>query len=182
MLCRTGAYLHATTVVGSSLALKYSLYLAELSAHFLHHCLCCTPYGSHCESAEEEGSHAADESTHENLRIHQVHLEVVHVVEHVGTLRVEDVACGVDKLLSLLNGAHHGNLYLLNIRGKQCQSRQCGTADGEALACGCRGVAESVESVGAVAHFLAQLAHLSVAASIVGYWTIGVGGKRDAEG
>ena len=178
MLSGTGGNLNARAIVGSGLALKYSGNLTELAAHFFNHLLGSTAHGLHCKTAEQEGSHGTDECTHQHLRVHQVHLEVVH--------EVGDGGLGGTDHLALHVGHHHvgtihGNLDFLDIRGQKCQSGKCGRTDGEALTRSGRGVAKCIQGIGAVAHFLTQLAHLGVTTGIVGNRTVGVGGQCDTQ-
>lgn len=176
-----GAYLHTTTIVGRGLAFKDALYLAELTAHFLHHRFGCTSYGAHCQAAEKEGCHRTEEGADEHLGIDEVHLEEVDEVNGGGIGRVEEVAGSVNVLLAVLHGSYHGYLYLLDVGSEEGESREGCRTDGEALTSGCGGVAESVEGVCALTHFLAQSAHLRIASSVVGDGTVSVGGKCDAE-
>ena len=70
---------------------------------------------------------------------------------------------------------------LLNVGGEEGEAGEGGRADGKAFAGGGGGVAQRVESIGALAHAFAQTAHLGVAAGIVGNGAVGVGGEGDAE-
>ena len=81
----------------------------------------------------------------------------------------------------MLADALQTDAYLLHIRGQQGQTREGGRPYGKALARGGGGVAQRVEGIGAVAHFLAQARHFSVATCVVGYGSVGIGGQGDAQ-
>ena len=97
MLGSTRGNFYAGTVVGRGLTLEDTFDLAELTAHFLDHLLGGTAHGFHREAAEQEGGHGTDESAHEDARVHQVHLEVVHEVGDGGLGGGDDLALEVRK-------------------------------------------------------------------------------------
>ena len=82
MLCRTGGDSYTTAIVGSGFAIKDSFDGTELMPHLLNHLLGSTAHGSHRQAAEEKRYHAADEHSHNDLRVHEVDLEIHHEVGH----------------------------------------------------------------------------------------------------
>ena len=74
---------HAAGIVRCRFSFEYALDLTELSPYFLHHALGGATYGIHRKPAEQECHHRADEGSHQNVRIHQRDLEIVHQVQNV---------------------------------------------------------------------------------------------------
>src|SRR5699024_9201021 len=108
-------------------------------------------------SGKDEGEHGAHKQAHQH--------------GGVGEGQVNGQAIGLQV---------HG--HDVHIGYQQSQSGEGGGANGKALAGGGGGVAQRVESVGAVAHFLAQAGHFGDAAGVVRHGAVGVGGQGDAQG
>ena len=125
--CRAclGAQVHAAGIVGIGLAVHQTGDLTELTAHLQHHALGGTAHGVHGEGGEHEGQAGADEQTHQHHGVHEAEILEGDVSAYL--------------------------LDLLDVGGHQGQSGQSGGADGEALAGGGGGVAQRVQSVGALA-------------------------------
>ena len=81
---------------------------------------------------------------------------------------------------------------VLGVGGEQHQRGQAGGADGIALGHRLGGVADRVQRVGDLAHFLRQIGHFGDAAGVVGNRAIGIerhdhagqrqhGGRRDGD-
>ena len=174
-----GGDLHAALVVGRAFAGEYALDFAELATDLNHHLGGGAAHGVHRESAEQEGHHGSDEYACENGGVHQGNVVVVEDVEYAGVGRGYPLPCHGNYLFA---GAFEGYLDFFDVGGQQGECRERGAAYREALA-GCRrGVAEGVEHVGAFADFRIEFAHLCVAARVVGYWAVSVGGEGYAEG
>ena len=82
MLGSSRTNFNTATIVGRGLAFEDSFDFAELAAHFIDHLSRGTSDGTHSESAEQEGSHRANEYTYKYARVHQRHLEVFHHFGH----------------------------------------------------------------------------------------------------
>ena len=176
VLSGTCGNLYATAIVGRACALKDTGNLLKLSAHLDDHLLGSATHGFHRQTAEQEGGHCTDESAYEDAWIHQVHLEIVHEGGDVLDLSEH----GLHGRVTFGGHACYGFLDFFNVGSEQGQRRQCSRTNGESLTRSGGRVAQCIEGVGAVAHFLAQFAHLGVTTGIVGNGAVGIGGQRDA--
>ena len=171
--------LDAPGIVGSALARKDALDLAELAAHLVHHALGRTPHGVHRQAAEQERHHRADKHADQHRRIHQRHVVILHKIEERSLL--DQLRRAVGQVEGRHAVVQQSDAYLFDIGGQQRKGRQRGRTDGEALARGGRRVAQRVERIGAFAHFGSQPAHLGIAAGIVGDRAVSVRGEGDAQ-
>ena len=128
--------------------------LLELTADFHNDGLRRALHSAHGERGEDEREHRADEETDQN-----------------GGAREREV----QNLFRVV-------LHDVDVGDEQRKSGQRSRADRKALAGSGRGVAQGVESVGALADFLGETGHLGDAAGVVGHGAIGIGGQGDAQG
>ena len=127
--------------------------LLELTADFHNDGLRRALHSAHGERGEDEREHRADEETDQN-----------------GGAREREV----QNLFRVV-------LHDVDVGDEQRKSGQRSRADRKALAGSGRGVAQRVESVGALADFLGETGHLGDAAGVVGHGAVSVGRESDAE-
>ena len=178
MLGGLGGDFHATLVVWTLLAFKYSCDLAELAADFDDHLLGGAADSVHRHSAEQEGHHGADEYACEHPRIHQVDLIVL---DHVRDGRFCDIDYTASDVEYSSADMMETDLDLFDVGCQEGEGSECGGTDGESLAGGCGCVAEGIEGVGTVADFRIEFTHLGVAACIVGDRAVGIGSQGDSQ-
>ena len=185
-----GGDTHAAGVVRLLAALEHIL-VRKLAAHLLHHALGGTTHGVHGKAAEEEGKHGTDEDTEQHLGVHEVHLEELHEVRDgqihhilglprdVELMSIQRVAEAVEAERAHAIGR---DLDLLDVRSEKRESRESGGTDGEALTGSSRRVAQGIQRIRAGAHALAQVAHLGVAAGVIGDRPVGVRSQGETQG
>ena len=173
--------LHTSSIIRRSLALKDSLDLTELATNFLNHRFSRTTYSSHRQSTEQEGCHRSQESTHQHLRIDEIHLEEIDEIDGSGIRWIKDVSGCIHILLAILYGTNHGYLDFLNVRCKKRQSCKGCRTDGKTFTCGSSGIAKCIECIGTFTHLLTQSAHLRITSGIVGNRTVSIRCQGDTQ-
>src|SRR5699024_116335 len=115
---------HTTLVIRFGLSRQNSFNLTELATHFIYHVPCRTSHRIHRQAAEQESHHRTEKHARKDFRIHQIHLIIIHEVDkrrmrHTDSLPVRESQIRMSE-------TSQSDAYLLNVRCKQSQPRQCG--------------------------------------------------------
>ena len=147
-------------------------------AHLVYHLLSSAPHGIHGHTTKEEYCHYTKEDPHNHLGVHKVDLEVM---DKVNECRFNG-GYTIDQLVGHIQELDIHDSHFFKIRSQQCKSSESGTTDGKTFARGSGGITESIEGIGAFAHFRSQLGHFGIASGIIGYGAIGIGCQGDSQG
>ena len=158
---------------------KDSLDFAELAAHFVYHMGRCTSLPHSSSIHRKEMPSSGPETYRKNFQIHQRHIVVMHKVKESGILKSHGIAMRKRQFSSPEAGQPDTDF--LDIRGQQSQSRQSGGTDGKAFARSGCSIAQGVKRIGTLAHLFTQTGHFRIATRVVGYRSVSICSKRDAQ-
>ena len=133
----------------------------------------------HSQTTEQECHHRTEKHTGKYLRIHQIYLIIVHKI-HKGSIGRTD-RVSIRKSKYQITKTSQPNADLLNIRSQQCQPRKSSRANGKTFSGSSRCISQRIERIGAFTHLLTQRGHLRIATGIVGYRTVSIRSKRNAQ-
>ena len=193
LLSALGRNLYATTILGSARAIHNASNLAELTANLVHHLSCGTTHRLHTHGAEEEGHHSTNKETAKQHGVEEREVKCRHKVAHGGLGQSHRVGYAIGQSCWSLSTsiecsvAHNAEASValsqtvqphtnfLHIGSQKSHGRKGSRANGKALTSGSCCVAQTIQSIGALANLLGQTAHLSIATSIVRNGTKSVG-------
>ncbi len=179
MLGSLGGDAYATGVVRALFPFKDAGNLTELATDLYDHFLRGAANGVHGEATEQEGHHGTDENTHKNHRVHERNIVVLNYIRNATVGKAGEFGRHFSALSCKVAEA---DLDFLYVGSQQRKGRKgCRTYCKAFSGCG-GGVAKGVKDVCLFTHGRVKLAHLGVAAGIVGDGAVSVCGKGDSKG